>query len=701
MRRKKREEAELKRKKQEIENLAKEEKRKIEEERKQLEEMRKALMQQQKQLDIEKTKLKREEEKVRRKSRMSDVHVLDTNKRASVLPPPQLSSLQVSALKKTKLTPRTPSPSNNRLRGKKEAEPSPKIEKSRKSLTPRSSIPSPKTSSKHIHNEVSSSIEALEEDPSCQKSEDGESRSKKSKASKKDVSELPSSDTDLKKPQDNIENKSLTVTQVKTKRKSREEMRDEMMKANVERRRENTEEMLRRMEAVKEKARIRREELEIGKREKSKKLEQSKSTDENKLLSTEEPLNHTVSKTAEEEISNDTETSTDSDDDIEVPYNCSLSKEEYRRELKRAKNWRKFNFKDECIDVAYTKPEAPISKEELTEVSTNFKPISGATDGVDGIKVTSTTENSRSKKEIADLEDSQVTEKIVKTVSKTTIGRRRGRPSKNSLANDGAELVADAALESPKKKLKLDKKLSLSSSKKKAEPIVKVPRTALLSTIDDVDSEESPFFAPVPKLSKRKAKNPEPQIDAEPRIEKETNKGKSRKKDALNITAETSESVAMVKSPPKRGRSKKKVVEEIPSSLETSLVEKKPVPKRPAAKRQTKSKKKTAEEAASVETAGEETRRLSVRLENIEIQEREEVTVDQSEEKPAVKKGRGRKPKASVPDSIQNEAKKTELMEEPHIESEKELEASSNVVRGRPKRVAKKKFDTLAGFADR
>ncbi len=50
-------------------------------------------MQQQKQLDIDKTELKREEEKVRRKSLMSVVHVLNTNKRASVFSPPQFSSL--------------------------------------------------------------------------------------------------------------------------------------------------------------------------------------------------------------------------------------------------------------------------------------------------------------------------------------------------------------------------------------------------------------------------------------------------------------------------------------------------------------------------------------------------------------------------------------------------------------------------------
>ena len=46
-------------------------------------------------------------------------------------------------------------------------------------------------------------------------------------------------------------------------------MRDRMMQANVERRRDNTEETLRRMEAVKEK------ELETGKGEKSRKLEES------------------------------------------------------------------------------------------------------------------------------------------------------------------------------------------------------------------------------------------------------------------------------------------------------------------------------------------------------------------------------------------------------------------------------------------
>ena len=78
-------------------------------------------------------------------------------------------------------------------------------------------------------------------------------------------------------------------------------MIDEMMKANVERRRENTEEMLRRMEAVKEKERetVKRE------REKSKKLEESKSADDNKLPAIdEEPRNYTVTKTVEE-ISND------------------------------------------------------------------------------------------------------------------------------------------------------------------------------------------------------------------------------------------------------------------------------------------------------------------------------------------------------------------------------------------------------------
>ena len=46
-------------------------------------------------------------------------------------------------------------------------------------------------------------------------------------------------------------------------------MRDRMMQANVERRRDNTEETLRRMEAVKEK------ELETGKGEKARKLEES------------------------------------------------------------------------------------------------------------------------------------------------------------------------------------------------------------------------------------------------------------------------------------------------------------------------------------------------------------------------------------------------------------------------------------------
>ena len=81
IRKRKNEEAELKRKKREMENLAKE-KRKIEEEKKQLEEMRKALkqqqeqmQQQQKKIEWEKTKLKKDEEKLRRQSRQSGVGV--------------------------------------------------------------------------------------------------------------------------------------------------------------------------------------------------------------------------------------------------------------------------------------------------------------------------------------------------------------------------------------------------------------------------------------------------------------------------------------------------------------------------------------------------------------------------------------------------------------------------------------------------
>ena len=63
-----------------------------------------------------------------------------------------------------------------------------------------------------------------------------------------------------------------------------------MMNANVERRRENTEEMLSWMEAVKENVRVWREELEIGKREKFKKLEESNSADNDKLPTTGEKL---------------------------------------------------------------------------------------------------------------------------------------------------------------------------------------------------------------------------------------------------------------------------------------------------------------------------------------------------------------------------------------------------------------------------
>ena len=162
------------------------------------------------------------------------------------------------------------------------------------------------------------------------------------------------------------------------------------------------------------------------------------------------------------------------------------------------------------------------------------------------------------------------------------------------------------------------------------------------------------------------------------------------------MTAEDVERIK-VKSPPKRGRSKKKVVEEEPSSIETSLVEKKSATKKPAVKRQTKSKKQLKEEAtATPEVLDEgETRRLSTRLSNIEILEKTEVLASKPEDKQAAKKGRGRKPKAQLPDS------KTEDEEDPQVESEKEVEESPVISRGRPKRVAKKKFDTLAGFADR
>ena len=145
-------------------------------------------------------------------------------------------------------------------------------------------------------------------------------------------------------------------------------------------------------------------------------------------------------------------------------------------------------------------------------------------DCVGGIKGTVTKlAKPSSKKEVTELEDSEAPENVVKTSSKTTIGRRRRRPSKLSLTNDNITDTSVMVLESPTKKIKLDKKLSLSFSKKKAEPIVKVPKAAILSTIDDVDSEESLFFAPVTKLSKGKAKNPEPQeglsqIEAEPKV---------------------------------------------------------------------------------------------------------------------------------------------------------------------------------------
>ena len=86
---------------------------------------------------------------------------------------------------------------------------------------------------------------------------------------------------------------------------------------------------------------------------------------------------------------------------------------------------------------------------------------------------------------------------------------------------------------------------------------------------------------------------------------------------------------------------------------------------------------------------------MSTRFESIEIQEKEDNLIKQPEEKPATKMGRGRKLKAKVAEPKQEE------VEEARVEPEKEDEELPVTGRGRPKRSAKKKFDTLAGFAER
>ena len=653
VRRKKRDEAELKKKKQEIENLEKEAKRKIEEEKKQLEEMRKALMQDRKQFEMDKTKLKKEAEKVKRLSQMSDVHALNTNKAKSLLHPLPLSfSSKASALAEG-LSPKTLSPSSNRLRGKKDGQTSPMIVKEKRSLTPRSSKASSRAVTTPIRDEVSSSVENHEEAIQIQDSEDKASRSSRqtSKVTKKDISEPSSSNTSSKKPEEVTQKKSPTVTQVETKRKSREEMRDEIMKANVEKRRDNTAAMLKRSEAVKEKARSRCEELEIGRMAKTKMLEKTKSVEPKQVSTVVESLDQTVTKADDSESIEKKEVANDSEP-------LSKSSSDSMKGLK----------------VINAKPAKPRSTKLVTE-----KP-----------------------------EDSVIDDEVVKTTSKTTIGRRRGKPSNVSQTNAIMSDQSVAKLESPTKKLKLDKKLTLSSSKQKSRPIIKVSKPALLPAIDDVDSEESPFFTPVPKLSKRKTTNLKPQEIVsqledevvEAKLENETTKAKSRKRKALEVTTD-GESISNVNSPPKRGRAKKKVVEETPSSLDVSLEEKKPAPKRPAPKRQVKSKKKPSEEAVPEIPAEEETRRLSTRLESIEIQEKEDNLVKQPEKKQATKTGRGRKPKAKVDDSKPKEVEVAVRSEEPRVDPEKEDEDLPVTGRGRPKRSAKKKFDTLAGFAER
>ena len=201
IRKRKNEEVELKRKKREMENLAKE-KRKIEEEKKHLEEMRKALQQQQEQMqqqqkkiEWEKTKLKKDEEKLRRLSRQSGVSV-----RMAPVARPSLCPLPV-------------------------------IRDSPNSV---SSVPT---------NQADECIRAANiESPNI-----GDDLKVK---------------TDTTNETNGSQDNSLQRTQVKSRKLSKNERKEllrETMKANVEKRKESTENMLK---MVRENARIRKEEEE-------------------------------------------------------------------------------------------------------------------------------------------------------------------------------------------------------------------------------------------------------------------------------------------------------------------------------------------------------------------------------------------------------------------------------------------------------
>ena len=70
-----------------------------------------------------------------------------------------------------------------------------------------------------------------------------------------------------------------------------------------------------------------------------------------------------------------------------------------------------------------------------------------------------------STKLVTEPEVSVIVDEVIKTTSKTTIGRRRGRPSKVSQTNITTDQSV-ATLESPTKKLKLDKKLNVDKQTK-------------------------------------------------------------------------------------------------------------------------------------------------------------------------------------------------------------------------------------------
>ena len=601
VRKQKREEAELKRKKIEIDNFAKEEKRKAEEEKKKLEEMRKDLMRQHQKL-VKEEKRKLDEEKMKLEEMRRDLMRQHQNLIKEEKRKLDEEKMKLEEMRKD-LTQQQKQIEIEKMILKREGE---KLEKYRKLEAKHS----PKIVTYPSNNiQVSSSVEDNEEETSVTSEVASIARNKVFSATADDINDQP---------------QSLMITHTKPKRRSREEILKEKMKANVEKRKKSTEEMLRRMEEVKEQAKIRREELERERNIKSKKLQEESViavVDPTQIESDKEPMNQNV---------------TNEDDTGKRPLT---------------------NFSSDnvvCVKNTDSKPGPSHIVNEPTK----------------------------------DDED--------KTVSKTILGRRRARHSNISLIDDTVidkSLCPVAALESPTKKLKLDKKLSL-SSKKKNEPLIKVSKKASMSTIEDVDSEESPLFAPLPKPSKRRVKNPEPN-EKEPNLENST-QAKSRHK----LIEDTRDDVDNIeeKSRPKRGRSKKKVAEQLTTSFgEDFLNEKKPSPRKNVSKRKTNSKKKLVEEIAS-NGAEEETRTMSRRLDNLEITDQKEVSAP--EEKLIVRKGRGRKPSSQVSSTNPDNVEEIGTIA-PHVEPDEEVTDAPIVSRGRPKRTVKKKFETLADFTDR